>query len=179
MSSMSLLKLPAQRSKLSRPQVGMNPAWFYFPAFTRVFRSPWEAGTLSTECWRECPARFLQLSQRRDRAPPRSPARLRLSRRGLLGAGDGSLARRPPAAHGSLRPESSGGPASSLQLFQSRRPSDAAKARRARRGCLGAGDRAPARRPGTLAATLSVPTTKCRCLARSPRRLPGALSAAF
>ena len=61
------------------------------------------------------------------------------------------------------------GPARSLLLSQRRRPSAGAEARRARCGFLCAGDRAPAQRPGAIAAAFSAP---------APARRPGALAAA-
>ena len=101
-----------------------------------------------------------------DRAPPRTP--------GALAANYSAPAMAQSAeAAGCARWSAPRKPRRPGKLAQSRRPSGA---RRACRGFLGAGDRAPARRPGALASTLSAPATECRCPARLPRRLPGALS---
>ena len=72
----------------------------------------------------------------------------------------------------------SGGPARSLRLSMRRRPRDSAEARRARRGFLGAGDRAQARRPDSAEARRA----RCGFLGagdRAPARRPDSAEARY
>jgi len=179
-----------------RPQVGMNPARFYFPAFISVFRIPWNAfdraqvrmpgalftafSTPATERRRGGPARLPLLSQ------SFSP---RITRRRRSISSRGSSARRAGGGARSLRPESSGGPgklaaalsmpaterrgrgpARSSRLFRRWRLSAGTEARRppGPRCCfLGAGNRSVWRRRDELAAAFLAPATEGRSKGRA------------
>jgi hypothetical protein len=127
--------------RVRRPQVGMNPAWFYFPAFISVFRIPWNAFDRAQV---RMPGALFAAQRLSRRRRPSDAAEARRACRGFLSADYSAPAidlrpresvRRAAGGARSLRPESSGGPGKLAAALSD--------------------DRAPRKRPGSLVAAFS------------------------